>query len=251
MMIKTFSTTALFLGVCASFLMAQKPKSANEAKAVQAIQQAKTPDERVSAVENLITKFADTEFKGWALNVAAEASDQKGDFNKAIFYGERAIEADTKNFDPYLLVSGELAQHTREFDLDKEEKLSKSEKYAKQALEMIPTAAKPAPTVTDAQWEDYKKDAMARAHVDLGLIAVARKKYDVASSEFKTAVETSPQPDVVAMARLANAYNEQGKSDDALAVIAKVLETPNLNPAVKQFAEAEKAKAEKAKAGKK
>ena len=242
---------ALLAGAAASMLMAQKVKSANEGKAVQAVQQAKTPDERVAAVENLITKFADTEFKAWGLSVAAEASDQKGDFNKAIFYGERAIEADPKNFDPYLLVAGELAQHTREFDLDKEEKLGKAEKYAKQAVEIIPTAAKPQPAVTDAQWDEYKKDAMSRAHVDLGLIAAARKKFDVASAEYKIAVESAPQPDVVAMARLANAYNEQGKSDDALAVLAKVLATPNLNPAVKQFAEAEKARAEKAKAGKK
>jgi tetratricopeptide (TPR) repeat protein len=250
MMIKTFSAAALCLGVCASFLMAQKPKSANEAKAVQAIQQAKTPDERVSAVENLITKFADTEFKGWALNVAAEASDQKGDFNKAIFYGERAIEADPKVFDPYVLVAGELAQHTREFDLDKEEKLGKAEKYAKQAMEIIPTSPKPQPQVTDAQWDEYKKEAMARTHVDLGLIAMARKRYDAAIAEFKVASDSEPM-DTVVMVRLANAYNEAGKPDDALGVLNKLLATPNLNPAVKQFAESEKARSEKAKAAKK
>jgi hypothetical protein len=43
-----------------------------------AIQQAATPDAQIAAVENLLTKFADTEFKAMALQMAVQAAQQKG-----------------------------------------------------------------------------------------------------------------------------------------------------------------------------
>ena len=124
---------------------AEKPKSDKESQAIQAIQKAKTPDEIIAAVENLITKFADTEFKSAALLEEAQAYDQKGDSIKAISSGRLAIEADPKNSDALLLVGAELAQHTRDTDLDKTEKLAEAEKDVNAALEVIPDEPKPAP----------------------------------------------------------------------------------------------------------
>ncbi len=150
---------------------------------------AKTPDDRIAAVDNLITNFADTTFKGAALYEAAEAADHKQDYIKAIVYGDQSIEADPKDgtaMNALLLVAGELAQHTGKNDLDKDAKLAKSEKYVKQALDMLPTLAKPEGVkISDADWEAFKKDKTAEAHRDLGLIATARQKWDVAATEFK------------------------------------------------------------------
>src|SRR5579864_1334953 len=139
--------------VAAASVMAQKIKTTNEAKGIQAIQQAKTPDEIIAAVDKFVTGFADSDFKSQALSTAAEAAEQKGDSAKAVSYGELAIAADAKNFDALLLVSAELAQHTQEFDLDKEAKLTKAQGYAEQALMLIPEAAKPNEKVPDAQWD--------------------------------------------------------------------------------------------------
>jgi len=44
-------------------LWAQKPKSKGEVAAIQAVQAAKTPDEQIKAIENVLTNYADTEFK--------------------------------------------------------------------------------------------------------------------------------------------------------------------------------------------
>jgi tetratricopeptide (TPR) repeat protein len=232
-------------------VMAQKPKSKKEQDAVLAVQNAQAPDDRIAAVEALIQKFADTEFKSWALNRAAEAAEQKRDSAKAQFYAEQALAADAKDYEAMLLLSAEIATHTREFDLDKDEKLTKADKYAKDALVLIPTAVKPNPQVTDAQWDAFKKDKMALAHESMGTAAMVRKKYDSAIQEYKTAVETAADQEPATYVRLANAYNEAGKSDDAIAAIDKVLAMPDLNPQVKQVAQSEKARAEKAKAAKK
>jgi tetratricopeptide (TPR) repeat protein len=223
-----------------------------EAEAINAVASAKTPDEKITAAENLISNFADTDFKAWALEAAAEASEQKNDFAKAIFYAERALEADPKYIDSLILVARETAAHTRENDLDRDDKLAKADKDAKQALELIPGETKPSSIkATDAQWEEFKKDETAQAHVALGLSAMVRKKYAEAATEFQTAVDNETMPDPTHMIRLANAYNEAGKPDEALNVANKLLAMADLNPGYKRFAQQEKDRAEKAKAAKK
>jgi tetratricopeptide (TPR) repeat protein len=229
-----------------SQVKAAKGVSKDEANAFNAIVKAQTPDDKMKAADEFVVKFADSQYKGIALYDAAEAADQKGDYQKAIIYADESLQADTTNFDAKLLVAGELAQHTRENDLDKDEKLSKAEKYTNDALTQIPTATKPQTTIKDDVWETYKKYATARAHYDLGLVALARKKPDVQITEFKSAVDLITPPDPVWLARLSNAYNDAGKPEDALATANKVLATDNLNPAIKNFAQTQKSRAETA-----
>ena len=121
-----------------------KPKSQKEVEAIQAIFSAQDPDGRIAAAEKLLTDFADTEFKAIALQVAAASAQQKNDFEKMVVYAERTLEADPKNYAAMLMLANGIAQRTREFDLDKEEKLTRSEKYAKNAMDIVKTAAKAA-----------------------------------------------------------------------------------------------------------
>jgi tetratricopeptide (TPR) repeat protein len=238
------------LAASAALALAQKPKSNDEIKQLQAIMGAQQPDERIQAVETLISKFADTEFKDWAYTVAAEAAQQKRDNPKALFYYEQAVKTNAKNHNALLMMAALIAQTTREFDLDKEEKLGKAEKYVKTALELIPDSQKPNPQVTDEQLAAMKKDDTAQAHVSLGMIATARKKHDVAINEYKAANEAASQPDPSVSVRLAGAYSDAGKPDDAIATLDKVLATPGLNAQIKTVAESEKARAAKLKTAK-
>ena len=243
-----------FLAYVAGFMMAgaalaQQPmaKSKKELDAFVAIQQATTADARIAAADNFVTSFADSALKSMALTMAAQAAQAKNDSAKAITYAETALATDPKNYQAMLVISGELAKGTRENDLDKEEKLAKSEKMSHEAIAAIDAAAKPNPQITDDQWTGYKKDLKAQAHENLGLAALARKKYDVSITEFKTAVDDASTPDPATMVRLASAYDLAGKPDDGIAVLDKVLATPNLNPVIKQYATAEKGRAEQAK----
>ncbi len=241
---------SLLSGIAA--VMAQKqpaPKSKGEQEAVMAMFNAQDPDARIKAAENLLTKYADTEFKPIALQLEAASYQQKNDYEKMVIFAERTIEADPKNFMAMLMLATGLAQHTRETDLDREEKLTRSEKYAKSALEALKDAAKPNPQITDEQWTDAKKDFVAQAHEAFGMAALARKKYDVAVTEFKTAVDNAAQPDPATMVRLAAAYNINRKPDEALAVIDKLMTMPDLHPSIKQFAQAERVRATQAKSG--
>jgi tetratricopeptide (TPR) repeat protein len=226
-----------------------QPKSQKEQEAVMAVFNAQDPDARIAAAEDLLQKFADTEFKAIALQVAAMSAQQKNDFEKMVIYAERTLEADPKNYSAMLMLSSGLAQRTREHDLDKEEKLARSEKYANSAMDLLKTAAKPNPQLTDEQWEGAKKDMTAQAYESLGLAAMARKKYDVAATNFKSAMDTGSQPDPATMVRLASAYNQLSKPDEAIAVLDKINALPDVNPQIKTVAQAERNNSMKLKSG--
>src|SRR5947209_6838749 len=231
---KRVMITALLALAAVSGLMAQKVKSQGEAEALQAVFKTTTADDRIKAAQNVLIKYADTEFKSLMLLTIAQAYQMKGDSDNVIIFSERVLkEGDPKNYEAMIMLAESYAQRTREFDLDKEEKLGKADKYANDALEALKTAAKPAPQITDDQWAGMKKDYIARAHQALGLSAMIRKKWDVAITEFKTAVETASQPDPATQVRLASAYNAAGKYDDALPIIEKLMAQPDLHPAIK------------------
>lgn len=243
MMARTLPAVLAAMALMAQTATVKAPKVKNnkEAEAVNAVFQAADDDARIAATENLLLKFHDTEFKPLALYIATSAAQNKNDFEKMVIYGERTLEADPKFYHVMLMLATGYAQKTREFDFDKDEKLAKAEKWAKEGMELAKTATKMQPQVTDEQWEAARKDFIAQGHEALGLVAQVRKKNDVAAAEFKAAVELRPDP--ATMARLGATYNNMGKWDDAIAVLDKANTTPDLNPAIKQFVSSERVKA--------
>jgi hypothetical protein len=182
---------------------------------------ATTPDAKIAAVDSLISKFKDTRFKSPALMMAGDIQ-RKGDAPNSIVYGNRALEADPKNFQAMLLVSGQLAQMTKEFDLDKDEKLKQASKLANEAITTINAAPKPNPQLPDDQWAAIKKDMVSQAHETLGVIASIDKKWDTAITEFKTAIDEAAHPEPSTMVRLTATYNVAMKYDEAGAMADKV-----------------------------
>jgi len=249
---KNVFTAATLLAVGMLVASAQpKPPAPDELKALQEIVNSKTVDARVAAVDTFVKGFPKSEYLNFALTMAAEAYETTGNTTKAIIYYQQALQANPKDYNSMLMLAAETARTTREFDLDKEEKLAKAEKYAKDGMALIPTATKPNPQLTDDQWANLKKEDSARGHEALGMIAVARKKYDDAAAEFKLATETSPEPQPATYIRMAGAYTDGGKPDQAIAALDKVLAMANLPDQIKTVAQAEKTRAEKVKAAKK
>ncbi len=243
---KTKSLIAALL-MAGTLAVGQKVKSPKEAEAVNAVLTATTPDQRIAAVESLIGKYKDTEFKSIALQMAGEAYSQKGDGTNAIVYGSRAIEADPKNFQALLLVSSQIARTTKEFDLDKDEKLKRASKLANDAIPAIAAAEKPNPQLTDEQWTGIKKDLTSEAHETLGIIAIVNKKWDAAITELKAAIDGAATPSYTAMVRLAVVYNNDKKYDDATTLADKLITTTGVPDNLKKIAQEEKTRAAKGK----
>jgi tetratricopeptide (TPR) repeat protein len=224
-----------------------KPKSQKEVEALQAVQNAAAPEQRLQAIDNVLEKFADTEYKPLLLDMAIQTAQQLNDPARVEVYSERALKDNPKDVTAQLALASSTVQGTKEFDLDKEQKLTKAEKYANSALESLKTAPPANPQMSEAEWQQMKKQMNAEAYADLGAVAVLRKKFDVAINNYKTAADNDPQS--VILVRLANAYNQANQPDNAIATAERVMALPDAPAQVKQIAQAEKARATKAKSG--
>jgi len=232
-------------------LWAQKPlqpKSPKEVEALQAVQNAKTPDDQIAAIENVLTKFADTDFKAILLFTAMQTESQKGDYPQTMFYGERLLEVEPKNAFALVTMASETARRTREFDLDKEEKLAKVDKWAKAGIDATKDMPKPQPQITDQQWDSAKKDLQAQGYTALGMSAALRKKYDDSISNYKQALEVQSTPDSTIWVRLGQVYLDAGKLDEASAAFDKAVSDPTAPASVKQIATSKKDEVAKKKA---
>jgi len=229
------AVAALPLGF--SPLWGQKVKSQKEQQAILAVQVAATPDDRIKAIENVLTNFADTEFKLPLLQMAVQTEVDKGDFAQTIFYADRLLKADPKNAFAMISIASETARHTRENDLDKDEQLAKIDKMAKDGLEAAKTMPKVRADVSDADWESYKKDLEAQAFVALAMADQLRKNYEGASTNYKQSLATAATPNAATLVRLGQVYMAQGKLDDANYTLDKAINTPNVAPQIKTIAE--------------
>ena len=254
---RTIMSGILVIGAGMSGLMAQAPaaqsqapaaqspvaptptvKSKGEMEAVNALMQqanSRNPDGIIKAADDLVTRYSDTAFKEVALYLEATAYQMKRDNEKAQIYAERVLDVNPKNYQAELLVGEILATTTRENDLDKEEKLGRAEKLLNDSIATVSAAPRPNPQLTDAQWEEGKKQISAEAHNNLGLVALDRKKYDLAITEFRTAQGMDPQP--AYQVRLASALQSAGKNDEAIAICDKLLADPNLHPMIRNVTE--------------
>lgn len=231
------------LGQTANPKPPKPPKGKMESEMINAVFQAQDPDQRITAVETLLAKFHDTEYKALALYMATASAEQKNDYEKLIIYGERTLEADPQFYAVMLMMARATATKTREFDFDKEEKLGKAEKWAKEGVALAKTAPKMNAQVSDADWEAARKDFVAQGHEALAMSATVRKKHDVAAAEYKNALDAMPKPDPTTQARLGSAYNNLSKWDEALAILDLANASPDAVPAVKSFIASERVKA--------
>ncbi len=150
--------------LCGLSLFAQKPKSKKEIEALNAINAATSVDDRLKAINNVLTNFADTEFKPVLLMMAMQLNEQKGDYAQTTFYAQQLLDADPKNANALATMAMETVHHTREFDLDKEEKLAKADKWAKDAIEDSKTMPKPRADLTDEQMDTIRKDVQSEGY---------------------------------------------------------------------------------------
>jgi tetratricopeptide (TPR) repeat protein len=241
--IAALTWAVLALGL--SPLWAQKVKSQKEQQAILAVQMAKTPDERIAAIEKVLTDFADTEFKTALLQMAVQSEEQKNDYAQTVFYADRLLKADPMNAYALVTLASETARHTRENDLDKDEQLSKVNKWAKDGIEAAKVLPKIRPDIPDADWEGVRKDLEAQGYVAMGMADVLRKNYDGAATNYKESLKIGASPNPATLVRLAQVYMSSGKLDDANYTLDKVINTPDVPAQIKTVAENLKAEVAK------
>lgn len=196
-----------------------QPKSEEEVQAIVAVQEAQEPEARIAAAAKLLKDFKDTEYKEFANYMTMLSYQQLNDFENMMVFGERTLDHNPDNVGVLLQLSYAIPTRTREFDLDKDEKLSKAEDFAKRSMTLIPNLPKMDPNLPDEQWLLTKKDFMSQANESLGLVALKRGNYDESSALLKKALDLAPEQTGSTFYYLAQAYHKLGKKDEALAAV--------------------------------
>lgn len=193
-----------------------QPKSQAEVDAIMAVQNSQDPNVRIAAAQKLLKDFKDTEFKEFANYMMMLSYQQLNDFENMLIFGERTLEHNPDNVGVLIQLSSAIPLRTREFDLDKEEKLSKADDFAKRAMTLIPNMQKNDPNMTDDQWLLVKKDFMSQANEALGITALKRENTDEAVDYLMKAINLAGQQSGQTFYFLADAYQKQGKKTEAM-----------------------------------
>jgi len=219
---KRILTLALAACLCAAGLLAQQPnfKSQEEVDAFIAVQGAATVQERATAGEAFLSTYPESEAAGLAAYMTMLSYQQLNDFDNMLLYGDMVLESNPAPgvmAGTLISLAGAIPTRTREFDLDKEEKLAKAEDYAKRAMGLIPTLAKMDPNMTDDAWLATRKEFMSQCHEALGGVALKREDFAASEASFRQAIALSAQPVPFTIYNLALALSKQGKNEEAAA----------------------------------
>jgi len=218
------------------------PKSNAENDALLAMFKATDPDAQIKAAEELIKTYPDTDYKAQVYLVESQAYHQKRDDPKALVFGDQALEADPKNYATLLLLAEIYSRSSKSTDLDLNDKLTKSDKYAKDALALLAVAPKPKQDLADADWAGIKAGQQSQAYLSLGFSALLQKKYDEAKANFQKGSDMYPDP--LDMLYIERAYVDAKRYDDAIAWADKASGSPNANDKLKQIAASDKTRAQ-------
>ena len=218
--VKRILSLAVAAIVSAAFVLAQMPqfKSQEEIEAFMQVQSAATPEARAAAGAAFLSKYPKSEAVGLASYMVMLSYQQMNDFDNMLLYGEMVLDSNPAagvKTGTLISLANAIPSRTREFDLDKEEKLAKAEDFAKQAMNLIPTIEKMDPNMTDDQWLQTKMDFMSQCHEAIGSVMLKREDYPAAEASMRKALEMSPSPQPFTMYQLALALEKQAKKEEA------------------------------------
>ena len=147
---KKFMLSAATMLLAATTVMAQqqqaaqagpKPKSQKEVEALQKVQQAANPEDRIKAIDNVLENFADTEYKSILLQMAVESAARRTTIRRFWSTESALCKPIPRATLPCSRCASATVQNTKEFDLDKDQKLAKVQKYANGAIERAENCA--------------------------------------------------------------------------------------------------------------
>ncbi len=198
-----------------------EPKSQEELDALMAVQSSTTAEDRITTATKFLGDFPETEFKEFGNYMLMLSYQQTNDFENMLLYGERTLELNADNVGTLLQLAFAIPTRTREFDLDKNEKLAKAEDFGKRALTLIPNMQKMDPSLTDEAWLMTKKDFMSQGNESLGMIALKRKDFPLAEEMLQKALTLAGEQTGPTFYYLAESLHGQGKKDEAMNAIDK------------------------------
>lgn len=212
------------------------PKTVEERDAFMALRNELDPAKQIELGDQFMKKYPDSTLRSFVYEMLCNAYRQQNNFDKTVEYGEKAIAENPNSLLALVIVAAAVPERVGDNELDREQKLTKSEQYAKHALQLISALSKP-PTMSEQEWDIQRKTFESSPHASLGLVYLKRKMFKQAAAELKQATELNvAQPSSVDYFRLGVAYELDKNYDGAVPAFQRAIE---LGGVTKERAQAE------------
>jgi tetratricopeptide (TPR) repeat protein len=140
-------------------------------------------------------------------------------YEKTVNYGTRIIAVDPGNLIALFYMAVTIPERIKDEDLDRQQRLDQTTTYAKKLLEITATMQKPL-QMTDDQWKAQLSQLQAGGHSALAFVALLKKDYAGAITEFKKSLELDPK-DTRSLYRLGIAQFSLNQTDEAIKTLAR------------------------------
>jgi tetratricopeptide (TPR) repeat protein len=169
------------------------------------------------AADDFATKFPDSELRILLYKTAMQQYQRTGNSEKIIAMGRKALAIDPDDPESLVTVASELAEKTRDSDLDKDQRLDEAMKMSQKALQTVETDVAVPANTPQAQIDAYKGQLKSFAYSIIGTLEFKKDQFAQAEADLRKSIDAFPsQPDPVVVLRLAISLDRQEKYADAL-----------------------------------
>jgi tetratricopeptide (TPR) repeat protein len=192
-------------------------KSLDDPKAVEAynkFHQTTELDKKIKLGNQFLNKYPHSRFDETVYQELAEAYFAKHDLTNFYSTADQGIARFPNEPGLLAVVGTTMARAYNRDEPDAANKLAKAEVYDKQAVELLKTY-KRSTTMTEEQYEGYKKQISATAHSGLGLIYFRQGNFADSAKEIELATKDSPAPDATDLLVLGADYQNLSQFKEA------------------------------------
>ncbi|OFV83747.1 MAG: hypothetical protein A3D93_01045 [Acidobacteria bacterium RIFCSPHIGHO2_12_FULL_67_30] len=204
------------------------PPTAEEKAAAQKITESTDLQERLALVEQFLAKWPQSGLRSDVYAAASEAYRIQRNYDKAVEYGQLALDLNPRHPSALMTVADSLAEGAVSVQPDYQEKLARAEEYCRRALEVLQEVfakAGPRPDMPEEEYKVQQKYFEAQPHATLGYIYLRQNDYPRAIEELKVATELNQyRPDAMDFLRLGVAQFRAKQYAEAEASLQRCVE---------------------------
>lgn len=193
------------------------------------------------AADDFAAKFPDSELRVMLYKSAMRAYQKAGNSDKIMEVGRKGLALDGDDPELLVTVSSELAEKTRDTDLDKDQRLDEAMKMAQKSLQTVDTDISIPPNTPQDQVDGYKGQLRSFAYSIIGTLEFKKDNFTAAETDLRKSIDAFPsQPDPVVVLRLAISLDRQNKYPEALKEANHAVELTQENTSAGKLARQER-----------
>lgn len=192
-------------------------KTTPEYEAYKAAAALTDPAAAENAANDFAVKFKDSELRIVLFKNVMRGYQRAGNSDKIVEMGRKALAIDGDDPEALVTVAGELAEKTRDTDLDKDQRLDEAMKMVQKAVQTVDTDVAIPQGTPQEQVDAYKSQLRSFAFSIIGTLEFKKDNFADAETDLRKSIDAYPAaPDPVVVLRLAISLDRQNKYADAL-----------------------------------